>query len=84
MDNIPNVYDPETIEECRQDFITNMITAHGGKRKLKYVGEMFPKDVPRDHLKRLQSRIKGTEIMVEYHLFEFKCGSQGIFQWRLV
>ena len=77
----------EEIDQARQQFINTFISKYGGKKALKYIGEVLEKDVPQESIEFYKSKTKGDESCIELHLFEItrgqRKGVQVIAQWRL-
>ena len=78
-------YSLETIEDMRKQFIKQFTKTHGGKQNIKYLGVMNPDDIGEEGKEMFKMRTKGTEVIIEYHMFEMKdCGIPIISQWRLI
>ena len=77
----------EEIDQARQQFINTFISKYGGKKALKYIGEVLEKDVPQESIDFYKSKIQGDESCIEFHLFEMTRkktkGTQMMTQWRL-
>ena len=78
----------ERINKARADFIKDMRQKHGGSKVMKYRGQMEEGEMPEDCLSFHRSRLKGTELVVEFHKFEVakgpKKGMLVLGQWRLL
>ena len=46
------------IEKCRSDFIRDTIKNHGGRKILKYLGEINPNDIPIEQMKNIKHYIQ--------------------------
>jgi len=74
----------KSIDVCRQDYINNMIEKFGNT-KVKYIGEVEPDDIDPEQLNKFKQQHKGSEIVIEYHMFEIiESGIPIVLQWRLV
>ena len=72
------------IEKCRSDFIRNSMKNHGGRKILKYLGEINPDDIPIEQMEKYKTLHTGNEILIEYHMFEMiKSNIPLLQQWRL-
>ena len=60
----------EDIDQARQFFIQGFVGENGGRKVLKYIGEMLEQDLPQDSVDFYKSKIKGDESKIEFHLFE--------------
>ena len=78
-------YSLETIEDLRKTFVKQFLQKHGGKHKIKYLGVVTPEDIGEEGMEYLNKKTKGTEVLIEYHMFEMKDkGVPVISQWRLI
>ena len=77
----------EDIDQARKFFIQGFVGENGGRKALKYLGEMLEQDLPQDSIDFYKSKIKGDESKKEFHLFEIirgaRKGTQMITQWRM-
>ena len=79
-----NKYSLEKIDSMRQNFISKITKKHGGTQNIKYLGVMNPEDISEEGLKMFKRRTKGTEVIIEYHMFEIKDSIPMMTQWRVV
>ena len=80
-----NKYNLETINDLRKTFIKQFLQKHGGKKQIKYLGAVTPEDIGEEGMDYLNKKTKGTEVLIEYHMFEMKHkGVPVISQWRLI
>jgi len=80
-------YTIEEINKSREKMINKFVKNHGGKRKLKHIGQIFEEDISKNALEFYRSKIQGDEECIEFHKFELRCrenrGKIIIIQWRL-
>ena len=75
----------DEIKSLRHQFINMILQRYEGNDVIKYIGEMDPTDIPPQPMEELKRQTKGTEILIEYHLFALlNLNTQVIQQWRLL
>ena len=71
----------QNIAKARKEFIQYTIENYASK-KLQYIGEINPKDIPQEAQRRYKLCSEGDEIKIEHHLFETD-NIHLIIQWRV-
>ena len=73
------------ITEARNWFVRQILETGNGLKKgsVKYKGRVCRDCIPEENLKYLDGRLKGNELMVEYHHFDIM-GMSILQQFRLV
>ena len=78
-------YSLETIEDLRKTFVKQVLQKHGGKHNINYLGVVTPEDIGEEGMEYLNTKAKGTEVLIEYHMFEMTDKHIPVIsQWRLI
>lgn len=78
-------YTVKEIDDLRTQYVKQFRKTNGGKQQVKYLGVVSPESIAEEGMEQFKKKTKGTELLIEYHMFEMKeSGIPIISQWRLV